>query len=184
MSPRGALTVSDPLRRVKVGAALFVAVVAAGTVGYVVLGFSPLDALYQTVVYITTVGVEVKRLDTEDKVFTIVLILGGVGTALYTFTAGLETLLDGHLRELMRRRRMERAIGAMTDHVIVCGWGRVGRQVAHDLAEAGRRVVVVDRSAERLAQVPYPWVQGDVAEDRTLEDAGITRAGTLVAALE
>lgn len=175
----------SPLRRVKIGMAAFALILAAGTVGYAVLGFSVLDALYQTVVNVTTVGLgPIQPLHEAGKVFTIVLVLIGVGTALYTFSAALEVLIEGHMRDLMRRRRMDRDIGRMKSHVIVCGWGRVGREVARYLAASGREVVVVDRDPERLNEVPHPTVLGDVTEDRTLEDAGMRRAATLVAALE
>ncbi len=79
---------------------------------------------------------------------------------------------------------MERDIARMSGHVIVCGWGRVGREVARFLVNAGRQVVVVDRDLERLGAVPYPSVHGDVTEDETLRAAGIDRAATLVAALD
>lgn len=174
-----------PLRRVRIGLTAFALVLAGGTIGYLILGFSFLDALYQTVVNVTTVGLgPLRPLHTAGKIFTIVLVLVGVGTALYTFTAVLEVLIEGHMRDLMRRRRMERDIGRMSGHVIVCGWGRVGRQVARFLAASGREIVVVDRNPERLSDVPYPSVQGDVTDDRTLTEAGIGRAATLVAALE
>src|SRR5262245_33876842 len=101
-------------------------VFVVGIIGYVALGFSVLDAAYQTVTTVATVGFrEVEPLDDTGKVFTIVLILVGVATALYTFSVVLETLFEGHLRELFGRRRMERQIGALSGHVIVCGWGRV-----------------------------------------------------------
>jgi voltage-gated potassium channel len=108
----------------------------------------------------------------------------GVGTALYTFSAVLEVLIEGHMRELVRRRRMERSIARMDQHVIVCGWGRVGREVARFLDEAGRDVVVIDRDPKRLSGVPYASVNGDVTDDEVLRQAGIDRAATLVAALD
>src|SRR6185437_9817513 len=105
-------------------------------------------------------------------------------TALYTFSAVLEVLIEGHMRELVRRRKMEHDIGRMSGHVIVCGWGRVGREVARFLMSAGRQVVVIDHDLERLEQVPYASVHGDVTDDETLRQAGIERAATLVAALD
>src|SRR5579863_1819590 len=136
--------VRDPFRRVRIGLAALVLVVVAGTVGFMVLGFSFLDSLYQTVVTITTVGYTPRHpLDDAGKVFTIALILGGVGTALYSFSVVLELLIEGHMRDLVRRRSMERDIARMSGHVVVCGWGRVGREVARFLAAAGREVVVV-----------------------------------------
>jgi len=174
-----------PFRRVRLGLLALAVVVVGGTIGYLVLGFGFLDAVYQTVITVTTVGFGPPHtLGTGGKIFTIVLVLIGVGTALYTFSVTLEVLLEGHMRDLVRRRRMENNIAHMTDHVIVCGWGRVGREVARYLVNAGRQVVVVDRSADRIETVPHPTVHGDVGDDETLIAAGIERAGTLVAALD
>lgn len=175
----------NPLRRVQIGLAALALIVAAGTVGYALLGFKPLEALYLTVSTISTVGYGFPHpLGSAGKIFTIALILIGVGTALYTFTVTLEVLIDGHMRDLMRRRRMERQIAGMKDHVVICGWGRVGREVARYLDRAGQQIVVVDRDADRISAVEHPTVAGDVTDDETLLRAGIERAGTLIAALD
>jgi voltage-gated potassium channel len=156
-----------------------------GSIGYVILGFSALDAVYQTVTTVATVGFrEVHPLDDAGKVFTIVLILVGVGTALYTFSVVLETLLEGHLSRLFGRRRMERQIEAMRGHVIVCGWGRVGRAIGAELTAAGTELVIVDLDPTRLLDTGLPSVVGDATEDQILEQAGLRRARALVAALE
>ena len=127
-------------RRLRLALAMLTGVFVVGTGGYIILGFSVLDAAYQTVTTVATVGFrEVQPLDDAGKVFTIVLILVGVGTALYTFSVVLETLFEGHLRELFGRRRMERQIEALSGHVIVCGWGRVGRAIGDELAAAKSR---------------------------------------------
>ena len=175
----------DPFRRVRIGLIALAIVLVAGTTGYLLLGFDLLDSIYQTVTTVTTVGFTSSRpLGAGSKTFTIVLILIGVGTALYTFSALLEVLIEGHMRELVRRRKMERDIAQMSGHVIVCGWGRVGREVARFLVSAGRQVVVIDHDLERLAVVPYASVHGDVTDDDTLRQAGIERAATLVAAID
>lgn len=185
MAARLPLGADDPFRKVRRGVAALSLVLGAGTVGYAALGRGGLGALYQTVVTVTTVGGSGGPAPgTGEELFTMVLLLVGVGTALYTFSAVLEVLLEGHMRERVRRRRMDRAIAAMSGHVVICGWGRVGREVARTLASAGRAVVVVDRDPERLATVAHPWVCGDVTDDATLEEAGIGRAATLVAALD
>ena len=176
---------TNPFRRVQVGLALLALVVVIGTVGYALLGFSLLDAFYQTVVTVSTVGYGFPHpIGDGVKAFTVVLILLGVGTALYTFTVTLEVLIDGHMRELIRRRRMDRDIGKMTGHVVICGWGRVGREVARYLGNAGQQIVVVDRDADRTAALGHATVTGDVTDDDTLLRAGIERAGTLIAALD
>ncbi len=160
-------------------------VLVGGTAGYMVLGFSLLDALYQTVTTVTTVGFrEVQPLGAAGQIFTIVLILVGVGTALYTLGVMLEGLIEGHLRQHLERRRMDRDISRMTGHVIICGWGRVGRACADYLIATGEKVVVVDRNHERIDGVAYPTVLGDVTDDQILQAAGIAHAHALVAALD
>jgi voltage-gated potassium channel len=173
-------------RHLVLGLAALAGVVVVGTIGYVLLGFGALDAVYQTVTTITTVGFrEIEPLDGAGKVFTMVLILAGVGTALYTLTVGLELLVEGHIGEAMGRRRMDKEIGALEGHVIVCGWGRVGQATARDLDGAGMRVVVVDSDPERVRSIPrrHPHVLGDASDDDVLNAAGIDRAAALVAAV-
>ncbi len=172
------------VRRIQLALALVLGVILAGTIGYVVLGFGVLDAVYQTVTTITTVGFrEIHPLDMAGKIFTIVLILAGVGTVLYAFGVVIETLVEGHLRRHFERRRMERNIARMTGHTIVCGWGRVGRAVGSYLSGQGADVVVVDLDPERVAQTPYPALIGDVTDDDVLRKAGLMRARALVAAI-
>jgi voltage-gated potassium channel len=172
-------------RRLSHALGLLTAVTATGVVGYLLLGFSFLDALYQTVTTVATVGYrEVRPLDTAGKIFTIALILVGVGTALYTFSLVLEILIEGQLAEQLGRRRMERRIDALTDHVIVCGWGRVGRAITDELGAAQMPIVVIDHDEEQLTDVRCPAVAGDATDDRVLERAGLARARALVAALD
>ncbi len=172
------------VRRIQLALAMVLGVIAAGTIGYIVLGFGVLDSVYQTVTTITTVGFrEIHPLGTAGKIFTIALILAGVGTALYAFGVVIETLVEGHLRQHFEGRRMERNIARMTGHTIVCGWGRVGRAVGGYLSGQGADVVVVDLSPERVAQTPYPALIGDVTDDEVLRRAGLMRARALVAAI-
>lgn len=175
----------DPFRRVRIGLAALGLIVVAGTAGYLLLGFSLLNSVYQTVTTISTVGFgEIEPLSTNGRIFTIVLILVGVGTALYTFTQLLETVVEGHVGDLLGRRRMEREIASVHDHVIVCGWGRVGKAIAEYVAHAGQQVVVIDRNPQRAETVPHLSVLGDVTDDAVLEHAGIDRARVLVAAVD
>src|SRR3974390_2834702 len=114
----------DPFRRVRIGLLALVLVLVVGTTGYLLLGFDFLDSLYQSVTTVTTVGFTSPRpLGAGSKTFTIVLILVGVGTALYTFSAVLELLIEGHMRDLVRRRRMQRDIERMYGKGRVCVWG-------------------------------------------------------------
>lgn len=159
-------------------------VLVAGTIGYSLLGLSVIDAAYQTVTTVSTVGFrEVVKFDTAEKIFTIALITVGVGTVLYTFSLGVQMIVDGQLREILGRRRMDKKIADLSGHVVVCGWGRVGRAVAADLQREGRYVVVVDSDRTRIAELDLPMVVGDATHDTTLRAAGIERAHALVAAL-
>jgi voltage-gated potassium channel len=171
--------------RLRVAAALVGAVIVAGTIGYWLLGLSLLDAAYQTVTTVTTVGFrEMGDFGAAEQVYTMVLIVVGAGVVLYTLSLGMQVVIEGELGKVVGRRRMDRKIADLHGHVVVCGWGRVGRAVAADLAENGREVVVVDIDAERIATVPHMRVLGDATLDSTLRNAGIDRASALVAALE
>lgn len=176
--------VVSTVRRIQLALLAVLAVLVAGSIGYIVLGFSPLDAVYQTVTTITTVGFrEIHPLGTAGKIFTIVLIILGVGTALYAFSVVLESLVEGHLRQHFERRKMERDIAKMRGHTIVCGWGRVGRAVAGYLTGQGTEVVVVDLDSQRVADITHPALTGDVTDDEVLRKAGIMQARALVTAI-
>lgn len=174
----------DPFRRPRIGLAAIVVLTLGGTLGYLALGFTPLNALYQTVTTVATVGFgEVEPLTPAGQVFTMVLIVLGVGTVFWTLGVLIEALVEGELSEVFGRRRMERRIESMRDHVVVCGWGRVGREIAHLIGASGRGVVVVDVDPDRVATVPGTVVLGDATDDTVLCRAGIERASVLVAAL-
>jgi voltage-gated potassium channel len=171
--------------RIRYAVAALGVVLTIGTAGYMLLGFGFLDALYQTVTTVTTVGFrEVQPLDPAGQAFTIALILVGVGTALYALGAVLEGFIEGDLRTHLGRRRMDRAISRTSGHVIVCGWGRVGTSCRQYLRDAGLPIVAVDRDPARLAGVDELHVLGDVTDDKVLAAAGIDRAYALITALD
>lgn len=175
---------SDPWSRVVRALGLLIAVLTIGTVGYVAIGLSVLDAAYQSVTTVTTVGFrEVAEPTTTFKVFTMVLVLAGAGSVLYALGVLLEALVEGRVTDQFGRRRMERTVATLQDHVIVAGWGRVGKAIAAGLERSGRTVVVVERDPERAATIPGLLVEGDATDDDVLRRAGIERAGALVAAL-
>jgi voltage-gated potassium channel len=174
----------DPWRKLRLGLGLLAGVLVGGTVGYMLLGFRLLEAVYQTVTTVTTVGFrEVRPFSSAGQVFTIILILTGVGIALYNLTIVIQAVIEGELAKLLGRRKMERHIGRIANHVIVCGWGRVGRALTDYVARAGQEVVVIDRDPERIRTIPHPVVHGDATDDKVLREAGIERARVLVSAL-
>ena len=174
----------DPWSRVQISALVLGLVIVGGTVAYMVLGLGALDALYQTVTTISTVGFrELGEPTVAWKITTLVVILVGVGAALYTLGVLLETLVEGRLTDRLERRRATRRIAAMSGHVIVCGWGRVGRTIADHLQGASTDVVVVDNDPARVALAGGLAIEGDATDDDVLRAAGIERADTLIAAL-
>lgn len=164
---------------------MVLAVGVVGTIGYWSMGLTFTEAVYQTVTTVTTVGYrELKDFSPAEQWFTIFIIITGVSTVLYTFTLTVQVVVEGQLRDFVGRRLMDREINKLRNHTVVCGWGRVGRAVAEDLAATGHAVVVVDADADRVAGCPYPTVVGDATLDATLRSAGIEHAQALVAALQ
>ena len=171
--------------RLRLAALVLGAVISVGTIGYRLFGLSWTDAAYQTVTTVTTVGFrELHEFSELEKWFTIMIIIAGVSAALYTLSLTMQVVVEGQLREFVGRRRMDRKIADMHDHVIVCGWGRVGRSVAADLVQSGKQVVVIDVNPARVADLGLPTVVGDATLDSTLRAAGIERAAALIASLD
>ena len=171
-----------PIRRFLV---VLIGIGLAGTIGFMTLeGWNVLDALYMTVITLSTVGFgEIHPISAAGKIFIIVLITAGVGAVAYLFSTLSQYVVSGALTGSFRSRRMQRIIDALSGHFIVCGYGRVGQHVVSDLEDRGRRCVVIESdstTAERLADRLV--VIGDAADDDALRRAGINRARGLVAA--
>ena len=162
-----------------------VGVLAFGIVGYLFLGFSPLDAIYQTLMTVSTVGFgEVHPLSRLGVAFTSVLILFGVSSALYAFSVIVEGVIEGRVNELLGRRRMNQSIASVSGHVIVCGWGLVGHAIAEEIAETKQELVIVEIDPDKVNGVDHRVVIGDATTDEVLRKAGIERASALVAAVD
>ena len=156
-----------------------------GTLGYITIeGWGLLDALYMTITTMATVGFgEIHPLSPTGRIFTIGLIVLGVGGALYLLTTMMQFVFEGHLGRNLERRRMARRIENLRNHFILCGFGRVGRQVSHDFRESGVPFVIIDvnqASLDLAAEDGFLCVRGDAADDETLRRAGIERARGLV----
>ncbi len=177
------------LRRLGLSVGLFAGVVVVGTAGYMVLErWSFMDSVFMTLTTISTVGYgEVHPLSAVGKVFTLLLILGGVGSLGFAFASFVDFLVEGHLLGLLEDRRMTRSIESTDAHVIVAGMGRVGTEVASSFAREGASFVVVDADTDRVEfALEKGWlaVRGDATDEAVLKAAGIERAGSLVAALD
>jgi voltage-gated potassium channel len=167
---------------------MLVAILFAGAFGYQLIeGWSFFDALYMTVITLATVGYgETHPLSNGGRAFTIFLILGGIGIITYGITTVTAFLVEGEMNGYLRRRRMQRAIGKLKGHFIVCGGGKNGRYVIEELRRTKRDVVVVERDRARVQTMLEGGVtalEGDATSDDTLHAAGIERAAGLVAAL-
>lgn len=174
----------DPWGRFWAGLAGFALVIGGGTFGYSRLGLTVGEAFYQTVITITTVGYQEVGIVTGGyRIFTVVLILFGTGTALYTLGVLIESLFEGRLDDQLRRRRMHKQIDRLSGHVVLCGLGQVGRAIFSEMVRAGRQVVVVDRKEMEPDLVSHSVV-GEATDDDVLMAAGLERAATLVLALD
>jgi voltage-gated potassium channel len=166
--------------------ALLVSVIVGGTVGYVAIeGWSAWDAFYMTVITITTVGYkEVHDLSRAGQVFTVVLLFGGVGAALYTFTLLATMVVEGNLGKRLHGRRLTRMLDTVTNHFIICGYGRIGSTVARQFQREHVPLVVVERDPERLRaamDAGFLAVEADASKEEVLRRVGIERARGLIA---
>ena len=175
--------------RLIVVATLLMVVVIGGTAGYVLLeGWTLMDAFYMTIITLSTVGFgEVRPLHPASQLFTAVLIFVGVGGVAYTLATFTEYMVAGELQGTLRRRRMQQTIDRLSGHFIICGFGRVGRQVAAELMRCQMVVIVIDinpMEEEECTRCGYHFLEGDASDDAVLVQAGITRAKGLVAVVD
>lgn len=165
-----------------------VTILAIGTVGYMVFDHaSVFDAFYMTTITVTTVGFsEVFPLSPAGRAFTIVLAMAGMGVILLAVSELARAVLEGDLRRLFGIRRDMGMIDKLSDHIVVCGYGRSGREVVSALTDRLEPVVVVESNQEATSELTdsrTPVVVGDATQESTLRSAGVERARTLIACL-
>jgi len=179
----------NPFKRLRQGLIILASIVAAGTIGYMYLeGWSFGEAIFMTVITISTVGyTEVHPLSAAGRIFTIVLIAGGVSGAALVLGAFIEYLIEGKFRTTLGRRQMKAKIAKLKDHFILCGYGRVGEDIARSFSEEGIPFIVVDSRPDIIAKAEEAGclsLLGDATSDKVLIEAGIERAKGLVAAVD
>ena len=167
---------------------LLLMLLAIGVLGFRIMSnYSWIDAIYMTVITITTVGFgEVQPLDDFAKIFTIFLILASVIIVGYALTVITEYILSKNDIEELKLKKMQKKIDSLSNHIIICGYGRNGKQAASKLLAHGKPFVIIEKDnevAERFQSETMPFIIGNANEDDTLFKAGIDRASTLICAL-
>lgn len=190
MSLKGRKVWEENVKTLSLALILMVVVIGVGTIGYLQLNdeYSFIDALYMTVITISTVGFkEVHNLTDNGKIFTILLILTSFGIFGYIVSAVTRFILDGVFRRNLKDYRVARKIEKLSGHVIVCGFGRNGRQASLELLEHGEKVVVIDSkesSIDRIRMIPdLLFIQGDATLEEVLTSASISKAKALITAI-
>jgi len=175
----------DSVRKILIIAATFILLVLVGTFGYMFFentGFWM--GMYLTIITVFTVGYgDIVPIHPSGRIFTVLLVISSVSFVFYTFTKITETMIEGELRGLYKRRRMNKEIARLRDHYIVCGFGRIGKEICKILKEHQRPFLVIEKDEEEigaLEEMGYLRLQGDGAADEILQAAGIDRAKGLV----
>jgi voltage-gated potassium channel len=163
-------------------------ILALGTIGYMIIEDWPfIDALYMTVITISTVGFkEVNQVGAAGRIFTIFLVFSGVGFTLYVAAAIVQFMVEGRIRIIMGRRRLDKKIERLKNHYIVCGYGRIGRVLCRHLRRANIDIAVIEKNSELIPVMDEDgvlYIAGDAADENNLIKAGIERAKAVVATL-
>jgi voltage-gated potassium channel len=176
------------LRRLAKLGAVICLLLVAGTLGF---SLTEDTSLWSGFVWaldtIATVGSIPSPETIGGQVVKVLLIVLGVGTLLYALVAVTEFFVAGHVTGLLDERRRQRIVDVLSDHYLVCGFGRVGRQVVRDLRAAGAKYVVIDRNPESLevaATSGTPYLEGEASDEQLLRQAGIERARALIACVD
>lgn len=162
--------------------------VIMGTLGYILIeGWGTLDALYMTVTTLATVGYgEVHALSRGGQIYTLVLIFTGVGFFLYVAGAVIQFMVEGRVRILMGRRRLDRKIARLREHYIVCGYGRIGKVICSKLQRENIDLVIIDKDPgliDTFEGLGIIYICGDAGDEEILLKAGIHQAKALIAVL-
>lgn len=175
-------------RRIRIGAFILIGVFVSAVLGYrFAAGYDWVDAIWMVVITISTVGhAEESTFTPGMQIFTVAVILFGMTASVYTFSGFFQLVLEGELDRILGSRRMTRELGQLTDHVIVCGYGRMGKRLVEDLRKEDLPLVVIDSDPNAVSEAVAEGilcVLGDATDETLLESVGIRQAKTLVASL-
>lgn len=173
--------------KIYIALSLMILVLVAGVIGYrYIADYSWLEALYMTIITVTTVGFkEVRPLDSGDKIFTVLLIIASVFIFAYAISVITEYILGKNSLQLLKKRKVKNKISSLSNHVIVCGYGRNGMQAAERLTAYKKPFVVIEKNKEVIEKYSENvlFVEGDANDDEVLSMAGIDRAQYLITAM-
>ncbi len=160
-----------------------------GICGYMLIeGWTLLDAVYMTVITLATIGYgETNPLSPEGRIFTIFLILSGLGIIGYGLSIFAAFIVEGQLGRLIRRRKMEQRLRGLSGHYIICGAGETGRCIAEEFAKTRQPFVVIEKRRDSIEKIGFKdlcYILGDATRDAVLQQAGIERACGLVSTLD
>jgi len=175
-------------RHLTISICLLLLIVVIGTTGYMFFeDWNFLDALYMTIITISTVGFrEIHPVHGDGRLFTIFLVMIGVGFTMYVAAAVVQFMVEGRMRIILGRRRLDKKISKVKNHHIICGYGRIGRVLCRHLRRNPLDLVVVEKNPEMIPQMEADgvlYISGDATEESCLLRAGIQRAKGLVAVL-
>jgi len=167
---------------------LLAVLMSAGIIGYMVIeDWSLLDSIYMTVISLTTVGYgEVHPLTPKGRVFTVFLLLTGLGLVSYSVSMLAQAALEGHIKGIWGRKKMDKEISKLRNHYIICGYGRIGRTIAKAVQNRGLPVVIVENDPEIQQEIEndgYLYIPGDATHDEILKQAGVERARGVICVL-
>ena len=180
----------DSLQRIMPPIAFAISAVLIGTIGYIVIErMTPLDSLYLTIasMFLTVSYLDTIKFSTAGKIFSVFFLIFGVFSVFYAVGTIIEFIVEGNILGIRRRKKMDEKTKHMKGHYIICGYGRVGHQIAVDLLAEGLPFVVIDPKpsiAEELKSKNIPYFIGSISDDAMLEKAGINRAHGLFAAAD
>ncbi len=178
----------EPAKKLQLAFLAIFIVVLVGVIGFSIFEeMAPLDALYMTVITLSTVGFgEIRPLHTGGRIFVIILIVFGVASATFAASTLGQVILEGQFRRLIGRRKMESKIKKLKNHHIIAGFGRVGRQVAEEYVSRKVPFIVIEKheaSLDHLNTIGYNYIAGEATEDEILISAKIEQAKVLVSTL-
>ncbi|MDB9528402.1 NAD-binding protein [Oscillatoria sp. CS-180] len=188
MSEAFGTAMQTSFQRIVIGITTFLLTVVVAVTGYVLAGWTLLDAIYMVVITIFGVGYgEVQPLtSTSLKIFTILVIIAGVLSAAYIVSGFVQLITEGEISKLLNVKRMNKDIERLEDHVIICGFGRIGQMVARELKVAHQSFVIVDNNPDRIALAQdqgYLMYLGNATDETSLQDVQIHKARTLATVL-